>query len=75
MQYKGFVAKYQYVSEAGLFVAEIFHAKDTLSFSAPTLKQLEEVMKEAVDEYLQFSTSLSTANPASHKAHFVTECD
>lgn len=60
MQYKGFVANYHYVSEAGVFVAEIFHAKDTISFSATTLKKLEEAMRLAVEDYIQFSKESSS---------------
>ncbi|MBS0290253.1 MAG: hypothetical protein JSS07_09500 [Proteobacteria bacterium] len=52
MQYKGFVASYHYVSETGLFVAEIFNASDTISFSASSLTKLKEAMIEAVEDYL-----------------------
>jgi len=52
MQYKGFVANFQYVGDLGHFVGEITHSNDTISFSAPTFKQLQETMVIAVDNYL-----------------------
>ncbi len=52
MQYKGFVANFYYVGDIGLFVGEIAHSQDTISFGAPTLKELQETMKIAVDNYI-----------------------
>ncbi|MGD9591428.1 MAG: hypothetical protein AB7V32_02795 [Candidatus Berkiella sp.] len=53
MQYKGFVATYQYVRNLGLFVAEVHCQQDTISFSAQTMDQLALTMVCAVDNYLE----------------------
>lgn len=52
MQYKGFVAKYYFARNVGVYVAEIINASDVIAFSAVTLAQLKEVMAQAVDNYI-----------------------
>ncbi len=58
MQYKGFVANYQYIRDLGLFVAQVYIQQDTISFSAPTLHQLEITMAQAVEDYLSTKSSV-----------------
>ncbi len=53
MQYKGFVAKYQYIPDLGLFVAQVHSQEDTISFSAPTMVKLELAMAQAIENYLE----------------------
>lgn len=52
MQYKGFVAKYHFAINLGVYIGEIINSDDVISFSAENLKKLKEVMMEAVDQYL-----------------------
>ena len=59
MQHKGFVAKYYYSGETCHFVGEIINAQDVISFGATTLIKLQEVMIDAVENYLKFN---QTAN-------------
>ncbi len=53
MEYKGFVAKYFYSAETCHFVGEIINVPDVISFGATTLIKLQEVMIDAVEDYLK----------------------
>lgn len=52
MQYKGFVAKCFYASEAGVFVGEVINTPAVIAFSAMTMASLQEAMIEAVEGYV-----------------------
>ncbi len=57
MQYKGFVAKYYYSRVACHFVGEIINVPDVISFGATTLIKLQEVMIDAIENYLALNPS------------------
>lgn len=54
MRYKGMVARHEYVMSTSCFVGEIVNCPDVISFAAPTLAELEQVMRDAVDNYLSY---------------------
>lgn len=54
MQYKGFVAQHYFAIDARVYVGEIINVPDVIAFSAESLVHLAEVMKNAVDNYLDF---------------------
>jgi hypothetical protein len=56
MEYKGFVAKYYYSRVACHFVGEISNVPDVISFGATTLIKLQEVMIDAVENYLKLNS-------------------
>lgn len=53
MQYKGMVARIDYIVRAACFVGEIINCDDVISFSAVTLSELQQAMQFAVDEYFK----------------------
>lgn len=54
MQYKGFIARYHFAVDAGVYVGEIINVPDVIAFSAQSIAHLREAMKSAIENYLDF---------------------
>ena len=52
MEYKGYHADIRYSDEDKLFIGEVIGVTDTLGFHGPTVKELEEMFHQSVDNYL-----------------------
>lgn len=52
LKYKGFIAQVSFAPIPGHYVAEVVHGPDSVSFSATTYQELEQIMSVAVENYL-----------------------
>lgn len=61
VKYRGYVGVVELGFEENLLYARVHGVKDRIVVSRPTLKELEQAFKEAVDTYLEFCEELGEA--------------
>jgi hypothetical protein len=54
MTYKGYLGRFEFDSEAGIFHGEVSGLRDVVTFQGRTLTELENAFHESVDDYLDF---------------------
>lgn len=52
MEYKGYHAKIEYDAEDGVLVGKVFGICDTVIFDGESVKEIEEVFHQAIDDYI-----------------------
>lgn len=58
MRYKGYIGKVEYDSDAKLFHGDVIGLKDTITFQATNVEDLEREFKKSVDVYLDWCKEL-----------------
>jgi len=54
MVYKGFEAKVTFDEDAGIFHGEVINTKDVITFQGTSVKELEQALKDSVEDYREF---------------------
>ncbi len=54
MKYKEYLGSVTYDDEAKLFHGEVIGLKDVIAFQGLTVKELEKVLKDSIDDYLEW---------------------
>lgn len=54
MEYKGYTAKIELDSEAGLFHGQVLHTRDVITFQGTAVEELRKAFADSVDDYLEF---------------------
>ena len=54
LKYKGYTAVVNFYPEDNILVGDIINTKDTITFSADKIEDVEKRFHEAVDQYLEF---------------------
>jgi len=54
MEYKGYVGVAEVDTEAGIIHGEVVNTRDVITFQATSMRELEKVFRESVDDYLAF---------------------
>lgn len=54
MEYKGYTATTWYSEEDGLYIGKVDGIKDSLNFHGRSMKELEAMFHNAIDNYLDF---------------------
>lgn len=54
MEYKGYVAKLEFDSEANLFHGQVLHLRDVITFQGQSVDELRREFEASVDDYLEF---------------------
>lgn len=55
LTYKGFTAHYAFIVPVGVYVAEVWHDDDVITFGATSLRDLVHVMQESIEHYQQYA--------------------
>ena len=58
LQYKGYIGNAEFDDEAKLFHGEVINSKDTITFQATNLEELEKEFHHSVDIYLAWCKEL-----------------
>lgn len=53
-KYKGYEAHIEYDDEDKIYIGKLFGIKDLIIFEGESITELEEMFKQAVDNYLEF---------------------
>lgn len=70
MEYKGYHAKIEYDAEDGVLVGRIFGICDTVIFDGESVKEIEEVFHQAVDDYVLHCTEIGKEPEKEFKGSF-----
>ena len=54
MQYKGYVGFAEIDTDAGILFGRVINTRDTITFQAETVPDLERAFRDSVDDYLEF---------------------
>jgi predicted HicB family RNase H-like nuclease len=54
MEYKGYIGKVEFDSEAGIFHGEVINVRDVITFEGSSVEELNQAFKDSVDDYLEF---------------------
>ena len=56
MEYKGYLARVEFDSEANLFHGEVINIRDVITFQGKSVDELNQALKDSVEDYLEFCT-------------------
>jgi predicted HicB family RNase H-like nuclease len=54
MEYKAYIGKVEFDSEAGIFHGEVINVRDVITFEGSSVEELNQAFKDSVDDYLGF---------------------
>jgi predicted HicB family RNase H-like nuclease len=54
MEYKGYIGKVEIDEDAGLLHGEVINIRDVITFQGRTVEELQQALRESVDDYLEF---------------------
>ena len=54
MEYKGYIGKVEFDSEAGVFHGEVINIRDVIPFEGSSVEELNQSFRDSVDDYLEF---------------------
>ena len=57
MEYKGYIGKVEFDSEAGIFHGEVINVRDVITFEGSSVDELNQAFKDSIDDYLEFCAS------------------
>ena len=56
MQYKGYIGKVEFDSDARILNGEVVGIRDVVTFQGQSVVEVEKAFQESVDEYIAFCT-------------------
>jgi len=56
MEYKGYIGKVEFDSEAEIFHGEVINIRDVITFEGSSVEELNQAFRDSVDDYLEFCT-------------------
>lgn len=56
MEYKGYIGKVEFDSEAEIFHGEVINIRDVITFEGSSVEELNRAFRDSVDDYLEFCT-------------------
>lgn len=71
MQYKGYLGKVEFDSEAGMLHGEVAGIRDVVTFQGESVKEVEQAFRESVDDYLAFCRQRGEAPEKPFSGQFV----
>jgi predicted HicB family RNase H-like nuclease len=54
MEYKGYIGKVEFDSEAEIFHGEVINIRDVITFEGSSVEELNQAFRDSVDDYLEF---------------------
>ncbi len=57
MEYKGYIGKVEFDSEAGIFHGEVINIRDVITFEGQSVDELRKAFIDSVEDYLEFCAS------------------
>lgn len=57
LQYKGYVGVFKFDPEAHVFHGDIINTRDVITFEGRSVEELEQAIRESVEDYLDFCRS------------------
>lgn len=70
LEYKGYFGSIEVSIEDNVLYGKLLHINDLITFEAETVGELENVFKEAVDDYLEYCTQLGKEPEKPFKGSF-----
>ncbi|MGI9305104.1 MAG: type II toxin-antitoxin system HicB family antitoxin [Gammaproteobacteria bacterium] len=71
MQYKGYIGKVEYDSEARLLHGEVVNVRDVITFQARAVDELEQAFHDSVDDYVAFCKERGESPDKPYSGKFV----
>lgn len=75
MEYKGYTAKVDVDTEAGILHGEVLHLRDVITFQGTTVDELREDFKAAIDDYLEWCAELGEEPEKPYSGRFNIRLD
>jgi predicted HicB family RNase H-like nuclease len=72
MEYKGYLGKVDFDSDASIFHGEVINTRDVITFQGVTVAELKKAFQESVDDYLSFCASRGEEPDKPFSGQFVT---
>lgn len=57
MEYRGYLGKVEFDSEAGIFHGDVINTRDVITFQGRSVAELKKAFEESVNDYLAFCAS------------------
>lgn len=54
MEYKGYIGKVEFDSDAEIFHGEVINIRDVITFEGESVEELKRAFEDSVDDYLEF---------------------
>ena len=70
MEYKGYHAKIEYDAEDGVLVGKVFGICDTIIFDGETVKEIEDIFHQSIDDYIQHCAEIGKEPDKEFKGSF-----
>lgn len=65
MEYKGYVGRFEFEAEERIFHGEVIHTRDVITFQGTSVEELEQALRDSVDDYLAFCEERAPEQPYS----------
>ena len=70
MEYKGYHAKVEYDAEDGILIGKVFGVCDTIIFDGETVKEIEAVFHQSIDDYVKHCAEIDKEPDKEYKGSF-----
>jgi len=54
MEYKGYIGKVDYDSDAKIFHGDVINTKDVITFQGTSVKEIEKAFRESIEDYIRW---------------------
>lgn len=72
MEYKGYIGKVEFDSDAGLIHGEVINTRDVITFQGHSVAEVKNAFHESVDDYLAFYKSRGESPDKPFSGQFMT---
>ena len=75
MQYKGYLGKVEFDSDAQILHGEVLGIRDVVTFQGPSVKELKKAFRDSIDDYLAFCRQRGESPDKPHSGQFIVRID
>jgi predicted HicB family RNase H-like nuclease len=72
MEFKGYLGKVEFDSEAGIFHGEVINTRDVITFQGKSVAELTKAFRDSIDDYLAFCKQRGESPDKPFSGQFVT---
>jgi len=75
MQYKGYLGKVEFDSDAQILHGEVLGIRDVVTFQGSSVRELKKAFRDSIDDYLTFCRQRGEAPDKPHSGQFIVRID
>ena len=75
MEYKGYIARVTFDSDAGVLFGEVDGLRDVITFEATDVRRIEKAFRESVDDYLEMCAKRGEEPERGYSGRFLVRAD